>query len=335
MDTQSHENISCWHHLGQNSYHSRKPKQKRLFLNMLQFEGVEIEEVDDVPIDINGTHIYRINCPENEWIVHQKDHHWWKMQTSSRKGFQGERKIGTCQGHFICTNRKCDQVKVGMSENQFCFQQVGPYKICSTCGMFIEQMGCGAMKLTEDCPVNATLVVYHHGQHKYITKGNEIREQKAQGENVVESALQSNFKAKPCDIMLSKVTYYLSQGVEEEAEETPLLLSKTKGICNIRANHPKKLFSTERHSYPAIANAKQKLDLVDPFLVYKFNGDNSTGVPKYIYKASWDMAMLALELNTLDDENTSPLKENFFYISIACIIAAKISRHSDYGYTLL
>ena len=41
---------------------------------MLQFEGVEIEEVDYVPIDVNGTHIYRINCPENEWIGHQKDH---------------------------------------------------------------------------------------------------------------------------------------------------------------------------------------------------------------------------------------------------------------------
>ena len=45
-------------------YHSRKPKQMRLFLNMLQFEGVEIKEVDYVPIDVNGTHIYRINCRE-------------------------------------------------------------------------------------------------------------------------------------------------------------------------------------------------------------------------------------------------------------------------------
>ena len=27
-------------------HHSRKPKQKRLYLNMLQFEGVEVEEVD-------------------------------------------------------------------------------------------------------------------------------------------------------------------------------------------------------------------------------------------------------------------------------------------------
>ena len=68
-------------------HHSRKLKKKRLFLNMLQFEGVEIEEVDYVPIDVNGTHIYRINCPEDEWIEHQKEHRWWNMHTSSRKGF--------------------------------------------------------------------------------------------------------------------------------------------------------------------------------------------------------------------------------------------------------
>ena len=46
---------------------------RRDFLNILQFEGVEIEEVDYVPTDINGTHIYKINCLDNEWIEHQKD----------------------------------------------------------------------------------------------------------------------------------------------------------------------------------------------------------------------------------------------------------------------
>ena len=67
-------------------HHSRKPKQKRLYLNMLQFEGVEVEEVHYVPIDVNGIHIYTINYLENEWIEHQKDHQWWNMHTLSRKG---------------------------------------------------------------------------------------------------------------------------------------------------------------------------------------------------------------------------------------------------------
>ena len=169
------------------------------------------------------------------------------------------------------------------------------------------------MKLIEYCPVNATFVVYYKGQHKSIMKDNETREQKAWQEHLVESALQSNFKAKPCDIMLSQVTYFLSQGMKEEAEEAALLLSKTKTISNIRASHLKKLFLTERHSFPAVASAKQKLDLVNPFLIYKCNGENSTEVPKYVYKSSQDMAMVALQMNTLDDENTSPLKEEFLY----------------------
>ena len=73
---------------------------------MLLFEGVEIEEVDYVPIDVNGTHIYRINWLENEWIECQKAHQWWKMHMSSRKGFWGKRKIGTCKGHFMCNQYK-------------------------------------------------------------------------------------------------------------------------------------------------------------------------------------------------------------------------------------
>ena len=76
--------------------------------------------------------------------------------------------------------------------------------------------------------------------------------------------------------MISQVTYFSSQGMEEEAEEATLLLSKTKTISNIIASDLKKLFSTERHSFSAIANVKQKLNPVDPFLISKFNGDNST-----------------------------------------------------------
>ena len=167
------------------------------------------------------------------------------------------------------------------------------------------------MKIYWNCCLSAKLFVYYQGQHKCILKDNETREQKAWWEHLVESALQSNFKAKPHDIMLSQVTYFLSRGMEEEAEEAALLLSKTKTISNIRASHLKKLFLTERHSFPAVASAKQKLDPVDPFLIYKFNGENSTGVPKDVYKSSWDMAMLALQMNTLDDENISPLKEEF------------------------
>ena len=98
------------------------------------------------------------------------------MHTSSRKGFQGKMKIGTCKGHFMCTNTKCNPIREGMSANKFCFQQVGPDIICSTCGMFVEQVGFGAMKLTEYYPVNATIVVDHQGQHKCIIKNNKTRE---------------------------------------------------------------------------------------------------------------------------------------------------------------
>ena len=42
-------------------------------------------------------------------VTHDLRH--FQMLTSSREGFVGERRIGTCQGFFVCSNKQCPLVQ--------------------------------------------------------------------------------------------------------------------------------------------------------------------------------------------------------------------------------
>ena len=74
---------------------------------MWYFDTKIPELIDAVPLDIDGTQFYRIKANKNEWHKVTRDLRHFNMVTSSREGFNGERRIGTCQGSFICNNDQC------------------------------------------------------------------------------------------------------------------------------------------------------------------------------------------------------------------------------------
>ena len=119
-------------------------------------------------------------------------------------------------------------------------------------GMFGIRQHCGAKKLTEYSTSSEVLVVFHQGQHTCNLKDIETREQKEKRSDLVWNVLFTNMKAKPRDILLSQVTYFLSLGQEQEAEEAALLLSNTKEISKIRCTHLTQIFSDDHHSMRAL-----------------------------------------------------------------------------------
>ena len=60
-------------------------------------------------------------------------------------------------------------------------------------------------------------------------------------EEIVMHALRSNLKAKPKQIQMSEAIFYLSKGMEKEAEDAALLFSNVKQISKIGAEYLKKL----------------------------------------------------------------------------------------------
>ena len=238
------------------------------------------------------------------------------MHSSSRKGLIGIRKIGECQGEYICTNPNCGRVMSGWEENKSSFKSISRNEaLCKTCGMFAKKNFCGAKKLTEYSTSLQVLVVFHQGNHTCTMKNKETREMRQKREEIVMQALRSNLKAKPKQIQMSEVIFYLSKGMEKEAEDAALLLSNVKQISKIRAEYLKKLFSDDRHSFKAIRKAKKKLDKIDKYLLYQYNDKKlNPEKPTYIYKSSEDSIKLAIQMNVLDPKNQSLMKEEFLFL---------------------
>ena len=123
---------------------------KRLHFDMSPFRGMLPDVVDQIPHDIDGTHFYLIDVPEDDnfWSKY-KDGRYFLMNTSSRKGFRGIRRTGKCRGNFICLNNSCPFYQQDNSRNQHQFKTVGNNKFCFSCDCLCYRKKCNAVKMIE------------------------------------------------------------------------------------------------------------------------------------------------------------------------------------------
>ena len=82
--------------------------QRRTSFDMNPFKGMIPYVVEKIPYDINGTKYYMIDVPEDQqFFVKYRDGRYFDMNTSTRKGFRGVRRLGKCRGNFVCRNPGC------------------------------------------------------------------------------------------------------------------------------------------------------------------------------------------------------------------------------------
>ena len=93
-------------------------------------------EVDRLPREIDGTCWYRIKCLEKEYTEKTSDLRWFLMRTSSRIGLVGRRKVGSCLGSYICSNKSCSYLSTEGKPNEKLFDYLYKKKVCRSCGVF-------------------------------------------------------------------------------------------------------------------------------------------------------------------------------------------------------
>ena len=71
------------------------------------FVNTAAEWVDDLPHNIDGFKLYKIEYSPQEWVKKSQDLRYFKMHSSKRKDLIGTRKVGRCIGNLYCAWDYC------------------------------------------------------------------------------------------------------------------------------------------------------------------------------------------------------------------------------------
>ena len=132
---------------------------------------MEPEEVEYIPGDIDGMKLYKLEATNQNWTRLTSDLCYFTMTSSSKSGYHGKWKIGTCQGSWVCENKKCcfQSTSAENQPNRVNWKMVigqMNLKMCSICEHISECEGCGAHNLVDFNPFTKIATVYHLGIHK-------------------------------------------------------------------------------------------------------------------------------------------------------------------------
>ena len=150
----------------------RKPHHSKHLQNYVRCSQMPLKMVDTVPWDVDGDHHFKIQCDIDSWVEQQRDGHWYKMNLSKRKGFNGTRKVSYCQGSWICHNVDCLKLQsegiCNINPKEFLYDN-GAY-VCNPCGYYAVQIYCGAHKVTEFNRDTNELDIWFEGTHNCMPK---------------------------------------------------------------------------------------------------------------------------------------------------------------------
>jgi len=124
------------------------------------------QKVDFIPPNIDGLKVYRVACTSKDLVKKTSDRRWFYMRTTSKSGFRGTRKVGTCLGSWSCINPECSFLKTEKVRNTTHFEYKSGNRVCYSCGKFASQAPCGARKLIQYSFGSDHTEVYHFGYHE-------------------------------------------------------------------------------------------------------------------------------------------------------------------------
>ena len=133
---------------------NRQKKRKCNRLDAFLLAETTVEEVNEIPWDIDGNITYKMKSDVDFWINNMHDGRWWHTVESKQKGFtdvmKGKRKFATCHGSYVCKNDECTKWLTENVWNRIDFRQrKGGGYTCKSCGYYIEREYWGALKAME------------------------------------------------------------------------------------------------------------------------------------------------------------------------------------------
>ena len=306
-DTQSH--VLTLEHENVDEVIEQYLRPSTIFPSFL-FKKTKPKKVDFLPHNITGNVYYKVKCTVKNYAKKTSDCRWFSMRTSSRKGMgrKGIRKIGTCKGSWKCTNNTCSFLKKENKPNTWHFEYRAGSKACYSCGLYADQVPCGACKMVEILYGAEYATVQHIGNHSCCLQ-QEVISDLDFTKKWIERYPGLNFR----DLRSEVIQHYLDSGDSKEAEQSAYRLidqAFRKIKRSIKAESP--MDKVEVQSLEAVGLVKEGSDKVDPFHVYKINSKRLNNKPDYVMKSSSKILKLAIDMDVDGPDNQLKLEGAFF-----------------------
>ena len=204
------------------------------------FSEMEPIEVDQLPHEVDGM----------KWCVN----------------FDGIKKVGKCLGSFVCHNPLCSYLSTEGKKNEYKFEYMFKRCVCSSCGVFAEQMACGARKLVEFSHNTGYANVYHLDQHTCLPKVNT-----KEHDDYICAQIKKYPNLTPKNLQVQCVKEKINEGDIQGARNVSRKLSNRSRIRQIRSQELEVDQNTNVQSLAAVAVFKEAHDKVDKFHIFKMN----------------------------------------------------------------
>ena len=272
-----------------------RPKKRKYAkaakFNTAKFLTMKKEYVTHVPWDVDGRHYYVISTNSNQWLEAGKDGRWFQMHSSSRKGFKGIRKIGTCRGSLMCENTRCSKLRTeGVCNTNEFSMDLGAY-VCKCCGYYAIRANCGASKMTEFDPEMNKLVVWYQGKHNCKPKPDiKKKEEFLKSLPVNDERIQKTHQQVQMDllkVLIAEGNINKAVGLTRQMDDASLteklryMAKKTSGIDTGQCEDNIEAFKN-------VYELKKATDMQDTNLIFAVNCKelSNNGEPSYVFKTS-------------------------------------------------
>ena len=233
------------------------------------------------------------------------------MMTSSKSGYHGYRKIGKCEGSWVCNNPQCSFKLTSFNNqpNRINWKSVRGkkcLKVCEICDHIAVWEGCGVRKLKDFNPKTNEALVYHLGTHVCWSRTDTDEIQQIHMDKAKSSRRTGSAKQMALEDIVEKITECDMAGAEEEVDYWSDL--KHANRVHNKANPN---YSQDLNSFDAVGIIKQATDKKDRYYIYQINNGNLNN-SDFVFKSSRAMAELAIAMD-VDSPISSVLQQENAY----------------------
>ena len=270
------------------------------------------KQVPHVPDDIDGMCLFAIKCTEDNWLQVTRDRRYFNMNSTKRLDFKGLRRVGWCEGSWVCLNEDCNFIRsspVG-EPNRSSFHIYGKRgnRQCVTCGHYAARDKCGARKMSQYNRETGVATVYHLGKHKCCLKAKSASKRKEMSE-VID---QTQGRIPPREMQRQMVQKYVVQLKWDDAEQAAETWSDTPMVKNLLRDKDMANLPVDGSTFASVGIFKTGTDKKDKYFIYEINDGTLNNGYDYIFKSSLQSVQIGLAMDK-DAGGNNPLTECVAY----------------------